>query len=52
VATDSFDTAQGIAGLRVDLSDWTSLKAEYRYTRILDRSETTHEGILNWSWGF
>jgi len=49
---DSFDTMQGLVGLRVDLSPWTALKAEYRYTRLFDPSHTTHQGIVNWSWGF
>jgi len=49
---DSFDTVQGIVGLRVDLSAWTALKFEYRYTDLLDRSFVTHQGIVNWSWGF
>jgi hypothetical protein len=49
---DSFDSIQGISGMRVDLSDWTALKGEYRFTRFVDRSHTTHEGIVNWSWGF
>jgi hypothetical protein len=48
----SFDTVEGIAGLRLDVSDWSALKAEYRLTRILDRDATTHQGVLNWSWGF
>jgi hypothetical protein len=48
----SFDTVRGIGGIRVDLSDWTALKAEYRYTKALDSSTTFQEGILNWSWGF
>ena len=49
----SFDTFNGIAGLRIDLSDWTALKAEYRHTRYLDSSSTTlQEFVLNWSWGF
>lgn len=52
VAVVSFDTVEGIAGLRIDLSDWTALKAEYRITRTVDRSTTFQEGIVNWSWGF
>jgi hypothetical protein len=48
----SFDTAEGIVGLRVDLSDWTALKAEYRQTRAYDVRTTTYQGLLNWSWGF
>ena len=54
-ATDSlsFDTIKGIGGLRVDLSDWTAIKAEYRYTRFLDNSASIlQEGVINWSWGF
>jgi hypothetical protein len=49
---DSFDTVQAIVGLRVDLSDWTALKGEYRYTDLLDRDYVSHEGVINWSWGF
>ena len=48
----SFDTLEGIAGLRIDLSDWTALKAELRETRLLDRSVSIREGLVNWSWGF
>ena len=48
----SFDTLRGIAGLRLDLSDWTALKAEYRHTRYQDTSSTLQELVLNWSWGF
>ncbi|HEY3593646.1 MAG TPA: hypothetical protein VGL13_07225, partial [Polyangiaceae bacterium] len=49
----SWDTVSGIAGLRIDISDWTALKAEYRYTSALDRNNSVvHQGILNWSWGF
>jgi hypothetical protein len=49
----SFDTVDAILGLRIDLSDWTALKAEYRYTNSLDRDDAiVHEGLLDWSWGF
>lgn len=49
----SFDTVGVIVGARLDLSDWTALKAEYRYTNALDRNDAVvHEGVLNWSWGF
>jgi hypothetical protein len=49
---DSFDSLKEIVGVRVDLTDWTALKAEYRHTRENDKDATIHEGILNWSWGF
>lgn len=52
LAMASFDTIEGIAGLRVDISNWSALKAEYRQTRVLDRRTTSREGIVNWSWGF
>jgi hypothetical protein len=52
IESGSFDTAEGILGLRVDLSDWTALKAEYRQTKALDVKTTFYEGIVNWSWGF
>jgi hypothetical protein len=48
----SFNTFKGIAGLRVDLSDWTALKAEYRRTSYLDSSTSLQEFVVNWSWGF
>lgn len=48
----SFDLLEGIVGLRIDLSDWTALKAEYRQTKQWDRRDTAYTGILNWSWGF
>jgi len=48
----SFDTIEGIAGLRLDLTDWTALKLEYRQTRAWDVHTTLYEGVLNWSWGF
>jgi hypothetical protein len=48
----SFRTAEGILGVRVDLSDWTALKAEYRATRLVDTGDTIQVGIVNWSWGF
>jgi hypothetical protein len=48
----SFDTLEGIAGLRLDLTEWTALKAEYRQTRAGDTHTTLYEGALNWSWGF
>src|SRR5205823_391828 len=35
---DSFDTSEGIVGLRLDLTDFTSLKAEYRYLKAFDTS--------------
>jgi hypothetical protein len=48
----SFDTAEGIAGVRYDLTDWTALKAEYRQTHAYDTDSTLYEGVVNWSWGF
>jgi hypothetical protein len=48
----SFDTLEVIAGVRVDLSDWTALKAEYRQTRYTVTATDVREGVLNWSWGF
>jgi hypothetical protein len=48
----SLDTTSFVAGLRLDLSDWTALKAEYRNTNALDRKLVTQQAIINWSWGF
>ena len=52
VVVDSFDSLKGIVGVRIDLTDWTALKAEYRQTREDDKNRTIYEGLLNWSWGF
>jgi hypothetical protein len=48
----SFDSLKEIVGLRIDLSDWTALKAEYRHTSFRETSTSVDEGVLNWSWGF
>jgi hypothetical protein len=49
----AFNTLEGIAGMRCDLSDWTAIKAEYRQTHYLDGfAGDFREGIINWSWGF
>lgn len=52
VTPSGFDTFEGIGGVRIDLSDWTALKAEYRQLRFLDDGRTIYEGIVNWSWGY
>ncbi len=54
MATDlpTFDSLEGILGLRFDLTDWTALKVEYRQTKEWDLHITQYDGILNWSWGF
>ena len=53
-ATDipTFDSLEVIGGLRLDLTDWTALKLEYRQTKMWDLHLTQYDGILNWSWGF
>ena len=48
----TFDSLEGIVGLRLDLTDWTALKVEYRQTKMWDLHLTQYDGILNWSWGF
>ena len=48
----TFDSLEGIAGLRFDLTDWTALKLEYRQTKQWDLHVTQYDGVLNWSWGF
>jgi hypothetical protein len=50
--SSSFDTIAAIGGLRLDLSDWTALKAEYRQSHVYDLATDTYQGVLNWSWGF
>jgi hypothetical protein len=48
----SFDTIQGILGVRYDLSDWTALKAEYRQTHDYITTGAVYQWLVNWSWGF
>jgi hypothetical protein len=45
------DEIDGIAGLRFDLTAWTSLRAEYRFTHPTGMDDV-HEGVLQWAWGF
>ena len=45
------DELEGLVGLRVDLTDWTALRAEYRAFRI-SNDDVRHAGVLQWScWG-
>jgi hypothetical protein len=46
-----FDQVDGLVGIRVDLTDWTALRAEYRATKIA-HDDITHVAVLQWSWGF
>jgi hypothetical protein len=48
----TFDSLEGIVGMRFDLTDWTALKIEYRQTKQWDLHLTQYDGVLNWSWGF
>ncbi len=48
----TFDSLEGLLGLRFDITDWTALKVEYRQTKAWDIHLTQYEGVLNWSWGF
>ena len=52
VTPGSFDTVAGVFGTRVDLSNWSALKFEYRATRDTITAETSQMGLINWSWGF
>jgi hypothetical protein len=45
------DELEGVVGLRIDLTDWTAIRAEYRATRMYS-DDVRHAGILQWSWGF
>ena len=45
-----FDQGDGLVGVRVDLTDWTALRAEYRATKIA-RDELTHPAVLRCIWG-
>jgi hypothetical protein len=46
-----FDQVDGLVGVRVDLTDWTALRVEYRATKIA-HDDITHLGAVQWSWGF
>jgi hypothetical protein len=47
----TFDELEGIAAIRVDLTDWTAVRAEYRATKIA-HDDLVHLGVVQWSWGF
>jgi hypothetical protein len=47
----TFDELEGLGGIRVDLTDWTAIRAEYRATRVA-QMDVVHLGVLQWSWGF
>ncbi len=46
-----FDQVDGMAGVRVDLTDWTAVRAEYTATKIAS-DDIRHECVVQWSWGF
>jgi hypothetical protein len=45
------DVMEGIVGLRIDVSTWSAVKAEYRLTRFPFPGETVHTGIASWQFG-
>jgi hypothetical protein len=47
----ALDVAEGIAGLRVDVAGWSSVKVEYRLSRYVDQQVTTHTAIASWQFG-
>ena len=49
--TLELDVAGGIAGLRLDVSTWSAVKAEYRLDRLVDLHATRHTGYLSWQFG-
>jgi hypothetical protein len=49
--TLQLNVAEGIAGLRIDTSTWSSVKIEYRFERDMDRSTTLHTGYASWQFG-
>lgn len=46
------DELESIVGLRVDLTDWTAVRAEYRATKLGIREDVAHQGVVQWAWGF
>ncbi len=49
----SLDELELIAGTRIDTSDWSALKFEYRFVNAKSQALVPrHEGVVNWSWGF
>jgi hypothetical protein len=46
-----FGELEGIAGLRVDLTDWTAVRGEYSATQLA-HDRVVHQGTLQWCWGF
>jgi hypothetical protein len=50
-AAARFDQVDGLVGLRLDLTDWTALRIEYRATKV-SHDDITQLGVVQWSWGF
>jgi hypothetical protein len=46
-----FGELEGIAGIRVDLTDWTAIRGEYSATQLA-QDKVVHQGTLQWCWGF
>jgi hypothetical protein len=46
-----FGELEGVAGLRVDLTDWTAIRGEYQATQLA-HDKVVHLGTLQWCWGF
>lgn len=45
------DLIESAAGVRIDVTRWSALKAEYRYFRLLDSGADHHTAVLNWAFG-
>ena len=48
VSLVQLDVVDGVGGVRLDVSTWSSLKVEYRLTRLVDLQETVHSGTASW----
>ena len=47
----ALDVAEGIAGLRWDMSTCAALKTEYRLARYMETDRTTHVVYTSWQFG-
>lgn len=48
---ERLDILEGVAGVRVDLTSWTAVRAEYRATET-GTATPIHAGIAQWCWAF
>ncbi|MFZ5472155.1 MAG: hypothetical protein ACOZIN_22210, partial [Myxococcota bacterium] len=45
------DLVEAVSGIRVETTEWSALKLEYRYAHFLETNQYEHLVVANWSFG-